>query len=809
MARNSRTEFLAKEMRPLSGVPDVAENEPQTQRAGKKVCTLRPFRTTLERVMAFAILILLLVCVTVVVLYATKDGKDATTTEDEIATACSFSKEALRVGLEEFLRKVQDTYYEYRTVEWIPGMTIRDHIRNIKERYKPMNFTPEYLKEKTDATLALLEEINNMDIDEEKLKSREAKVVYQVKQFLQTTFASPYDANFYSGDWMLGVNHFCFQPICQLGQELGNHARWVRPKNLDDLENILDMIYLHGEAVKQYQSNVQLGVKTGMVRSAFNCKAGLDAFKARYKEITKENDPKGILDESFVVGFRHGLYIKDLSDEDHEEWMKMKGKSISASIDEALVEGLGKPLTDFVEYLGKKHIRNCLPQDLSSGLAGIPVDHIYIDGAPTIIPTTKILPITGQNLSGKENYKSILTSFTTSDISPEEIYEIGKESLRKLFPKAIEIARNVTGQSDNETAIREFRKLLNSSEQFFNDGPFPANESDLAAFKNCSDIESAEKNCPIRWQAMQKWASYGRQTAGMLAPKLIPLFYHTGNKITIPNCPIEFRPNFNPSFGAQSYSHSDTGCTEPAYINIPFFLDNFGPKFSDWSIIAHEGWPGHHTQLQGSLEYFNDPCEDVLKWLDKKSRYSYFTEGWALYAETPLVSENTDTYHGHPLEEYGMLQWEIWRTLRLIVDTGLHYRGMTRTEAIELFSKYAWDDSDFTHKEVTRYQGGPGQATAYKLGQQKIVEMREYCERKLEAKFNLQDFHYQILSIGSAPESYIDKHIKKYVKCLDDEEESDEDECNEILYPMHKAKTSVYAEGGYEQFTRPSSFNYV
>ena len=84
MTRNSRTEFLDKEMRPLSEAPDVVESEPQTQRAGKKVCKIRPFRTTLERVMAFVILILLLVCVTIVVLYATKEGKDEAATEDEI-----------------------------------------------------------------------------------------------------------------------------------------------------------------------------------------------------------------------------------------------------------------------------------------------------------------------------------------------------------------------------------------------------------------------------------------------------------------------------------------------------------------------------------------------------------------------------------------------------------------------------------------------------------------------------------------------------------------------------------------------------
>ena len=83
--------------------------------------------------------------------------------------------------------------------------------------------------------------------------SRLIFVLFQMKQFLRTTFATPYDANFYSGDWMLGPNYFCWQPICSLGYDLARYSQWVRPKNLDDLEHILNVLYEHGEAVKQYQ----------------------------------------------------------------------------------------------------------------------------------------------------------------------------------------------------------------------------------------------------------------------------------------------------------------------------------------------------------------------------------------------------------------------------------------------------------------------------------------------------------------------------------------------------------------------------
>ena len=140
---------------------------------------------------------------------------------------------------------------------------------------------------------------------------------------------------------------------------------------------------------------------------------------------------------------------------------------------------------------------------------------------------------------------------------------------------------------------------LNASEQFFNSEPFPANESDTAAHKNCSDVKNAKKYCPKRWAAMQRWSSYTRETMGMLAPKLIPLFYHVGKNITVPNCPIEMNSDFNPSSAAQSFNPAGGACVQPAYYNLPFFLNNYGPKFSDWSVTAHEGWPGHHTQSQG------------------------------------------------------------------------------------------------------------------------------------------------------------------------------------------------------------------
>ena len=125
-----------------------------------------------------------------------------------------------------------------------------------------------------------------------------------------------------------------------------------------------------------------------------------------------------------------------------------------------------------------------------------------------------------------------------------------------------------------------------------------------------------------------------------------------------------------------------------------------------------------------------------------------------------------------------------------------------------MFSKYAWEESDLAEKEITRYQGVPGQATAYKLGQQKIIEMRKYCEEKLEDRFDLREFHYQILSIGLSTEKYIDKHIKQYVECaLDD---TDNELCDYILYPMPKSRPNDFdVQHRYERVSRSFFHQYV
>lgn len=119
----------------------------------------------------------------------------------------------------------------------------------------------------------------------------------------------------------------------------------------------------------------------------------------------------------------------------------------------------------------------------------------------------------------------------------------------------------------------------------------------------------------------------------------------------------------------------------------------------------------------------------------------------------------------------------------MIVDTGLHYKGVTREESLKLFQTYLWDNSDVAIKEVTRYQSVPGQATSYMIGQLHIMKLREYSKKKLGKAFNLKDFHFQVLFQGSAPLSFLQQSIEQYVDCtLNKNKEG----CDEVLDPLLK-----------------------
>ena len=146
------------------------------------------------------------------------------------------------------------------------------------------------------------------------------------------------------------------------------------------------------------------------------------------------------------------------------------------------------------------------------------------------------------------------------------------------------------------------------------------------------------------------------------------------------------------------------------------------------------------------------------------------------------------------------------------MDTGLHYKGFSRAEALGYFADYAWDTSDTALKEVTRYQSGPGQATAYMIGQLKIIDLREYATKELGDDFNLKDFHFHLLAQGSAPLSYLEESVKEYVRCSKDKEQEG---CKDVLNPVAPEEkqvsefVGVIGEGSFQPVEKPPIEVYI
>lgn len=204
------------------------------------------------------------------------------------------------------------------------------------------------------------------------------------------------------------------------------------------------MFYLQKNIVSQNEcsvpshsfarQNVQLGVKSGMIRTVIDCQAGVDALKESYRQLSLSGKSDGILGEWFSKKYLNTKYLSELDKGVDEQWTKNhNGKSVNASVVEALKDGVGQPLLDLINYLDNEHKSHCLPNDLASGLANLPVDYVYNNGVPDKSkPTNKKLP-TGEPLNGTESYKLILSYFTTTDISPEEIFDEGKKQLKFFY----------------------------------------------------------------------------------------------------------------------------------------------------------------------------------------------------------------------------------------------------------------------------------------------------------------------------------------------------------------------------------------
>jgi uncharacterized protein (DUF885 family) len=229
--------------------------------------------------------------------------------------------------------------------------------------------------------------------------------------------------------------------------------------------------------------------------------------------------------------------------------------------------------------------------------------------------------------------------------------------------------------------------------------------------------------------------------------------------ITIPPQPLEIVrvPEYSQDSAPGGYYQPpalDGSLPGRFYINQKNTEDN--PRWTLPSLMYHEGSPGHHFQLSAA-----QLIEDVPL-LRKLSPFGAYTEGWALYAER-IAYTDMGVYDNDPLGNLGRLQEEIFRAVRLVVDTGLHAKRWSREEAIAyMLAKTGKTEAEVT-REIERYVVWPGQATSYKIGQQAILALRERAETELGDKFDRREFHEAILMNGAMPLGILDLSITGWI----------------------------------------------
>jgi len=333
----------------------------------------------------------------------------------------------------------------------------------------------------------------------------------------------------------------------------------------------------------------------------------------------------------------------------------------------------------------------------------------------TYIPAGREQPGIWAMPDGDKYYAFSIRRTTTTNLTADQIHQIGLDEVTKDEKEMLAIAKKL-------------------------------GFADLKSFQ--ADVKTNPKLKPTSREAILN--AY----RGYLDPMKARLPELFGR---LPKAPFEVAPvpDFLEKDSADAYYEpgSPDG-SRPGRIRVDTY--NFADRnLADVESIAyHEGLPGHHLQISLSQELQGVP--DFRKF----GGYGAFAEGWGLYAER--LGKDIGLYKD-PYSDYGRLQGDIWRAIRLVVDTGVHSKHWTRDQMIQYFHDHSAINETSVQAETDRYIAWPSQALAYKVGQLKILELRDRAKAALSAKFDIRAFHDQVLDFGALPLDVLDQHINNWI----------------------------------------------
>ena len=304
---------------------------------------------------------------------------------------------------------------------------------------------------------------------------------------------------------------------------------------------------------------------------------------------------------------------------------------------------------------------------------------------------------------------------TTTNLTPDEIHEIGLREVAKIRAEMEGIIEQVGWEGD----FNSFLQYLRTDPRFY----YETGEELLQAYRAMS--KEIDAYMPTLFNKLPR-APYGVIPIPMESAPFTTTAYY--------NAPSEGRPGYY-------------------YANL--YMPEVRPKYEIPVLSVHEAVPGHHHQISLAQEMENVP--NFRKYLS----ITAFVEGWGLYSEQ--LGESMGIYDD-PYDKFGQLTYDMWRAVRLVVDTGMHYKDWSREDAVNLFLENTAKTEQDINNEVDRYIAWPGQALAYKIGQLKIMELRDKSKEALGEDFDIKDFHDHILSFGSIPLNILEEKVDEFIE---------------------------------------------
>ena len=331
------------------------------------------------------------------------------------------------------------------------------------------------------------------------------------------------------------------------------------------------------------------------------------------------------------------------------------------------------------------------------------------------IPAGRTEPGISSIPDGAAYYKFRIKQSTTTNLTADHIHQIGLDQVQKDEAEMLTIAQKLGFQD-----LKSLRASLKTNPKL---------------------------KATSREQLLDTYRGY----LGPMQAKLPELFGH------LPKSPFEVVPvpDYLEKTSAPAYYQAGTpDGSRPGRL----FINTYNPTDRDLyqveSVAYHEGLPGHHLQISLSRELQGVP--DFRKF----GGYSAFSEGWGLYSEH--LGKDVGLYKD-PYSDYGRLQADIWRAIRLVVDTGVHSKHWTRQQMVDFFHDHSTIDETSIQAEVDRYIAWPGQALAYKIGQLEILKLRDQAKKELGARFDIRAFHDQVIDSGAMPLDVLDERITSWI----------------------------------------------